>query len=159
MFFVMDALIKWEKLARRKYDYVYAETAFDKKLFKDAMKLAFEMFCQLGETKNLSVTRKNVTGDPHFAVLDCCLIIQYMSEYAAECFVEDESKDLIFTASQYAVRIFLNNMRVHWSFHPNHPILTDNIGFRDDERAYPYNVETGDLSDLQKLAQYRASWD
>ena len=159
MFFVMDALIKWERLARRKYDYVYAETAFDKKLFRDAMKLAFEMFCQLGETKNLSVTRKNVTGDPHFSVLDCCLIIQYMSEYAAECFVEDESKDLVFTASQYAVRIFLNNMRVHWSFHPNHPILTDNIGFRDDERAYPYTVETGDLSDLQKLAQYRAAWD
>ena len=159
MFFVMDAFIKWESLARRKYDYVYGETAFDKKLFKDAMKLAFEMFCQLGETKKLSVTRENVTGDPHFCILDCCQVIQHMSEYAAECFIEDESKDLIFTASQYAVRIFLNNMRGHWPFHPNHPVLTDNIGFCDDERAYPYNVETGDLSDLQKLAQYRASWD
>ena len=37
----MDAFIKWESLARRKYDYVYGETTFDKKLFKDAMKLAF----------------------------------------------------------------------------------------------------------------------
>ena len=95
MFFVMDAFIKWESLARRKYDYVYGETAFDKKLFKDAMKLVFEMVCQLGETKKLSVTRKDVTGDPHFCVLDCCQLIQHMSEYAAECFIEDESKDLI----------------------------------------------------------------
>ena len=159
MFFVMDAFIKWESLARRKYDYVYGETAFDKKLFRDAMKLAFEMFCQLGETKKLSVTRKDVTGDPHFCVLDCCQVIQHMSEYAAECFVEDESKDLIFTASQYAVRIFLNNLRVHWHFDEDQPVLTDEMGFCDEERAYPYNVETGDLSDLQKLAQYRASWD
>jgi hypothetical protein len=82
-----------------------------------------------------------------------------MSEYAAECFVEDESKDLIFTASQYAVRIFLNNLRVHWHFDEDQPVLTDEIGFCDDERAYPYNVETGDLSDLQNLAKYRASWD
>lgn len=159
MFFVVDAFIKWESLTRRKYDYVYGETAFDKKLFKDAMKLAFEMFCQLGETKKLSVARKDATGDPHFCVLECCQVIQYMSEYAAECFVEDGSKDLIFTASQYAVRIFLNNMRGHWSFHPNHPILTDDIGFCDDERSYPYNVKSGDLSDLKKLAKYRASWD
>ena len=37
----------WDKLKNLyKYDYVYGETAFDKKLFKDAMKLAFEMFCQ-----------------------------------------------------------------------------------------------------------------
>ena len=155
----MDAFIKWESLARRKYDYVYGETAFDKKLFKDAMKLAFEMFCQLGETKKLPVTREYVTGDPHFCILDCCQVIQHMSEYAAECFIEDESKDLIFTASQYAVRIFLNNLRGHWSFDEDHSILADEIGFCDDERAYPYNVETGDLSDLQKLAQYRASWD
>lgn len=159
MFFVMDAFIKWESLARRKYDYISGESAFDKKLFKDAMKLAFEMFCQLGETKKVSVTRKDVTGDPHFCVLDCCQVIQYMSEYAAECFVEDESKDLIFTASQYAVRIFLNNLRGHWPFYEDQPVLTDELGFCDDERAYPYNVETGDLSDLQKLAQYRASWD
>ena len=158
MFFVVDAFIKWENLARRKYDYVYGETAFDKKLFKDAMKLAFEMFCQLGKTKKLAVTRKNVTGDPGFCVLDCCQVIQHMSEYAAECFVEDESKDLIFTASQYAVRIFLNNLRGHWHFEEDRPVLADEMEFCDDERAYPYNVETGDLSDLQKLAQYRASW-
>ena len=159
MFYVMDAFVKWERLACRKYDYVYGETAFDKKLFKDAMKLAFEMFCQLGETKKLSVTRKDVTGDPYFCVMDCCQVIQYMSEYAAECFIEDISKDLIFTASQYAVRIFLNNLRGHWHFDEDQPVLTDEMGFCDDERAYPYNVETGDLSDLQKLAQYRASWD
>lgn len=107
----------------------------------------------------MSVTRKDVTGDPHFCVLDCCQVIQYMPEYAAECFVEDESKDLIFTASQYAVRIFLENLRSHWHFDEYQPVLTDEMGFCDDERAYPYNVETGDLSDLQKLAQYRASWD
>lgn len=159
MFIVMDAFIKWESLTRRKYDYVYGETAFNKKLFKDAMKLAFEMFCLLGEAKKLPVTRKDVTGDPHFCVLDCCQIIQYMSEYAAECCVEDKSKDLIFTASQYAVRIFLENLRGHWHFDEDQPVLADKMGFCDDERAYPYNVETGDLSDLQKLAKYRASWD
>ena len=32
MFFVVNAFIKWEDLARRKYDYVYGEIAFDKKL-------------------------------------------------------------------------------------------------------------------------------
>lgn len=159
MFFVMDVFMKWESLARRKYEYVYGKTAFDKKLFKDAMKLAFEMFCQLGETKKLSVTRKDVTGDPYFCVLDCCHVIQYMSVYAADCFVEDKSKDLIFTASQYAVRIFLNNLRGHWSFDEDQPVLVDEIGFCDGERAYPYHIETGDLSDLQKLARYRASWD
>ena len=158
MFFVMDAFIKWESLARRKYDYVYGETAFDKKLFKDAMKLAFEMFCQLGETKKLSVTRKDVTGDPHFCVLDCCQVIQYMSEYAAECFVEDGSKDLIFTASQYAVRLFLHNMIWGTSI-SSETVLTDDMEFTDGERSYSYNIETGDLSDLQNLAKYRESWN
>ena len=81
-----------------------------------------------------------------------------MSDYASDCFAEDESEDLIFTASQYAVRLFLNNVIWSLSFSGD-PVLADDMEFSDGERSYPYDVETGDLSDLQKLAKYRASWD
>ncbi len=153
-----DSLIKWERLAQRKCTYVDGEETFDNALFKDAMKLSFDMVCLLTKEKTLPVCRRNVSGSPYFCVLDWCKVLQYMTEYATDCFEEDESKDLIFTASRFAVRMLLNKTIWSSSFSGD-PVLTDDMEFCDDERYYSYNVETGDLSDLQKLAQYRASWD
>lgn len=155
---VMDTIAKWERLLQMKYDLVFGETAFDKNLFKDAMKQSFDIFRYVIEKERLPVSINNMTADEYISVLDCCKVIQHMSDYASECFDDDESEDYIFTASQYAVRLFLNNMIWSPSYSGN-PVLTDAMEFTDGEQAYPYDVESGDLSDLQKLAQYRAFWD
>lgn len=155
---VMDTLAKWERLLNMKNDFVFSEAAFDKELFKDAMKHAFDIFCIARGVERLPVTFYNMASNEYISVLHLCRLIQHMSDYASDSFVGDESEDLIFTASQYAVRLFLNNMIWGTSISCD-PVLTDDMEFSDGERSYPYSVETGDLSDLQKLAQYRASWD
>ena len=155
---VKDAIAKWERLLNMKSDFVFAEAAFDKELFKDAMKRAFDIFCLARGAERLPVTFSNMASYEYLSVLDFCKLIQHMSDYASDCFVSDESEGLIFTASQYAVRLFLNN-RIWGTSISNESVLTDDMEFCDEERSYSYNIETGDLYDLQKLAQYRASWD
>lgn len=155
---VMDAIAKWERLLNMKNDFVFAEATFDKKLFKDAVKRAFDIFCLARGAERLPVTFHDMAFHEHISVLDFCRLIQHMSDYASDCFVGDESEGLIFTASQYAVRLFLNNMIWGTSISSD-PVLTDDMEFTDGERSYSYNIETGDLSDLQKLAKYRDSWD
>lgn len=156
---VWDTIAKWESLLRKKNDFVFAEALFDGKLFKDAMKQAFDIFCQVVGKETLPVSSLNMSREERISAVDCCKVIQFMSDYASDCFVGDESKDLIFTASQYAVRLFLNKVIWSWSSFSGDPVLSDDMEFCDDERSYSYNVETGDLSDLQKLVKYRETWD
>jgi len=155
---VMETLAKWERLLNMKNDFVFAEATFDKELFKDAMKHAFDLFCLAKGAERLPVTFYDMASHEYVSVLDFCRLIQHMSDYASDCFVGDESDDLIFTASQYAVRLFLHNMIWGTSI-SSETVLTDDMEFTDGERSYSYNIETGDLSDLQKLAKYRESWN
>ena len=53
---VMETLAKWERLLNMKNDFVFAEATFDKELFKDAMKHAFDLFCLTKGAERLPVT-------------------------------------------------------------------------------------------------------
>ena len=146
----MQSIInKWIELVDGKNAVCFNDEQFNHELFHNAMVNAYSCFKTLKEQKEIPVDSNNgVDARFYFRLISC------MSEYAADCFVGDQSEGLVLTASQLATRLLLE--KYFYSFLSNEmdtPILSGDFDYTDAERVYEYNIETGDLSDLMSLAE------
>jgi hypothetical protein len=146
----MQSIInKWIELIDGKNAVCFGDEQFNHELFHNAMVNAYSCFKTLKEQNEIPIDSINGVDARFYLRLISC-----MSEYAADCFVGDQSDGLVLTASQLATRLLLE--KYLYSFLSNEmdtPILSGDFDYTVAERVYEYNIETGDLSDLMSFAE------
>lgn len=154
----------WGKLLERVDDWAFGDAKLDNDLFADAMRGAFEVFSEIRSYQTVAM----YTEPQEIGVNHIMSFWGTISEYAADRYIV-EINNVVFRASQYAVRLLLNGVKGDSPWHDNGVLPIDEIldyyCWREDDKEYienyygdslkdyVYDINKGDLSDFITIAK------